>query len=202
MAKSVAPARPGAIPLSGLDVVAPWERMLSGGEAQRIGLARVLLSGASIAVLDEATSALDEAWQAVYYATLKECGLSYVSVAHAPGVRHFHDMCLMFHQAATAVAGSETNWSPHLELVQVPIRSGEVQHDPQAAVAADTVSPSTCLERSDGDVNRGVGLAENRPCRQHANEVEVAGRTARLVALHAQVLRLLRSESNTCAALG
>ena len=46
-----------------LSCVAPWRRILSGGEAQRVGIIRVLLSGAAICVCDESTSALDPALQ-------------------------------------------------------------------------------------------------------------------------------------------
>lgn len=42
-----------------LAVVEDWNRVLSGGEQQRLGFARLLLRRPALAILDEASSALD-----------------------------------------------------------------------------------------------------------------------------------------------
>ena len=44
-----------------LDEEERWDRILSGGEQQRLGFARLLINPPDIVVMDEATSALDEA---------------------------------------------------------------------------------------------------------------------------------------------
>ena len=162
---------------AGLDAVAPWERVLSGGEAQRIGLARVLLSGASIVVLDEATSALDEEWQTVYYSTLRDCGLSYVSVAHAPGVRDFHDMCLVFTRQSQGTNNDSDRVGSRMELHQERI---------EAAIppAGRNVSPHPNAARAAGG-NAGRGDASGAGPTPRA-------RVAALVALHSEILELHR----------
>ena len=57
---------------------------LSGGEKQRVGIARVILADPSILVLDEATSALDSATEAAVQDALEEAskGRTTLMVAH------------------------------------------------------------------------------------------------------------------------
>ena len=78
-----------------LDVVDAWSQKLSGGEQQRLAIARVLLKKPQWLFADEATSALDEAAEAVLYQRMcdlvAEKGGALVSIAHRPGVAAFHN---------------------------------------------------------------------------------------------------------------
>ncbi len=75
-----------------LDTVANWSQRLSGGEQQRLGVARALLARPEWLFLDEATAAIDEAGEAALYRTLierlPETGI--VSIAHREGLEKFH----------------------------------------------------------------------------------------------------------------
>ncbi|MBV9315739.1 MAG: ABC transporter ATP-binding protein/permease [Pseudonocardia sp.] len=75
-----------------LDDEANWSRMLSPGEQQRLGFARILINRPRIAFLDEATSALDEGIENSLYALLccelPDCIL--VSVGHRPTLGPLH----------------------------------------------------------------------------------------------------------------
>jgi putative ATP-binding cassette transporter len=71
-----------------------WSQQLSGGEQQRLAIARVLLRQPRWLFLDEATSALDEASEQALYPMLRELVLSQggalVSIAHRTGVAAYH----------------------------------------------------------------------------------------------------------------
>ena len=59
---------------------------LSEGQAQRLSIARAVLSGAPILLLDEATSALDEQTEKTVLQRLKELpGKTCIAVTHRPG---------------------------------------------------------------------------------------------------------------------
>jgi putative ATP-binding cassette transporter len=76
-----------------LDEAQNWSMQLSGGEQQRLAIARALLHRPDWLFLDEATSALDHATEERVYGLLRErlAGTSIVSIAHRPGVDGFHD---------------------------------------------------------------------------------------------------------------
>jgi vitamin B12/bleomycin/antimicrobial peptide transport system ATP-binding/permease protein len=74
----------------GFEVEVDFAKMLSGGEAQRLAIARVLLGKPRYAVLDEATSALDAENEARMYEALRSLGITLVSVTHHPGVLKYH----------------------------------------------------------------------------------------------------------------
>jgi vitamin B12/bleomycin/antimicrobial peptide transport system ATP-binding/permease protein len=76
-----------------LDDDSNWAQRLSGGEQQRLGFARVLLTRPEIVFLDEATSALDEASETALYKMLREAEWrpTIVSVGHHGSLKRFHD---------------------------------------------------------------------------------------------------------------
>src|SRR5262249_44790517 len=70
-----------------------WDQVLSGGEKQRLGFARLLLDRPDIVVMDEATSALDTESQAKLMTMLgKELpDLAIISVGHRAELEQFHE---------------------------------------------------------------------------------------------------------------
>lgn len=81
---------PALIPRLGEE--AHWNRMLSLGEQQRLGLARALLEAPDYLFLDEATASLDEPSEATLYRLLQDKlpGATIVSIGHRSTLEAFH----------------------------------------------------------------------------------------------------------------
>jgi putative ATP-binding cassette transporter len=107
---------------SKLDEDHPWAQTLSGGEQQRLAIARALLLRPDWLFLDEATSSLDPEAEAELYAVLRRelPGTTVVSIAHRTDVARWHDESLLF----TRVPGEAGRIAPR-----------------QPATAASTAAP-------------------------------------------------------------
>jgi putative ATP-binding cassette transporter len=75
-----------------LDEEDHWNRMLSLGEQQRLGLARALLHAPDFLFLDEATASVDEAAEAKLYRLIAQQlpGTTVVSIGHRSTLQAFH----------------------------------------------------------------------------------------------------------------
>ena len=82
-----------------LDTETTWSQRLSGGEQQRLSLARAFLTKPNWLFLDEATAALDEASEAALYTTLaKELpDTTLVSIGHRATLSAFHARRITLH---------------------------------------------------------------------------------------------------------
>jgi putative ATP-binding cassette transporter len=78
--------------LGELDHADNWQQRLSGGEQQRLAIARVILAKPDWLFLDEATSAMDEAMEAEIYDMLAEKlpRTTIVSIGHRASLAQFH----------------------------------------------------------------------------------------------------------------
>ena len=88
-----------------LDRADNWSQRLSGGEQQRLGVARAFLAKPDFLFLDEATSALDEAGESGLYQALIErlprAGI--VSIAHRSTLDAFHHRRIEMSRGPTGV---------------------------------------------------------------------------------------------------
>ena len=86
-----------------LDTTGQWTQQLSGGEQQRLAMARVLLKQPAWIFADEATSALDEASEKALYekllALVRAQNGGLISIAHRASVSSYHDTIWHFKAA-------------------------------------------------------------------------------------------------------
>jgi ABC-type uncharacterized transport system fused permease/ATPase subunit len=80
----------------GLDNVIIWEQVLSAGELQRLGFARLFFHKPNFAIMDEATSALDLDLERKLMTVCKTNDITLVTVAHRPSLKQYHDSNLHF----------------------------------------------------------------------------------------------------------
>jgi len=75
----------------GLDLTyTEWDDVLSGGEKQRMGWARLFFHSPGFAALDEATSAINVQQEEPLYQAALDRNITLISIAHRPTVRKFH----------------------------------------------------------------------------------------------------------------
>jgi putative ATP-binding cassette transporter len=76
-----------------LDETAHWSNLLSGGEQQRLAIARALIFKPDWLFMDEATASLDVGNEAAIYQELKARlpNTTIVSIGHSPALEQWHD---------------------------------------------------------------------------------------------------------------
>ena len=93
---------------------AHWNRMLSLGEQQRLGIARALLYAPDYLFLDEATASLDEPAEATVYRLLEQrlAKTTIVSIGHRATLAAFHQRRLAFNRDGDHFAVQEAKLTP------------------------------------------------------------------------------------------
>ncbi|GIQ80740.1 hypothetical protein KIPB_001580 [Kipferlia bialata] len=133
-----------------LDTVQPWADMLSGGESQRLGFARLLFHAPQYAILDEATAALPVDLEARLMSLVKERGITCVSVAHRPTCIRCHEQILRVANGTASVMGLEgynTLYPAPATPALVPVAS-HVYETPLDSKAQDDERDSAAAEPS------------------------------------------------------
>lgn len=98
------------------DQVQMWQETLSGGEKQRLAMARLLYHRPAYAVLDECTSAVSADGEVKLYQELHKAGITCLSIAHRPALRRFH--CTAVHFDGGVEKNGRGWWIEDLELQQ------------------------------------------------------------------------------------
>jgi ABC-type Mn2+/Zn2+ transport system ATPase subunit len=101
----------------GWDVVKDWTDVLSGGEKQRVAMARLFHHKPQFAILDECTSAVSIDVEGAMYSYCREQNITLFTVSHCKSLWKYHEYVL---QVSAAVL---LGWHRSTDLVCVRVHS-------------------------------------------------------------------------------
>ena len=92
---------------------------ISGGQVQRIAIARALITCPKVLIMDEATSALDTRSQQVITETIAALGITRISIAHRLATIQMADQIVILERGLPAVQGSWSELKNHGYLARM-----------------------------------------------------------------------------------
>ncbi|TXT08221.1 uncharacterized protein COLE_05145 [Cutaneotrichosporon oleaginosum] len=152
------PAREG-----GWETRKEWKDVLSGGEKQRMGMARLFYHRPKFAVLDECTSAVSTDVEGLMYEHAKSIGITLITISTRASLLKYHNRHLRLGEPTLAPSLSSVNLRDAIGTPSTPLASQGWQLTKLASsTAEEKLEVDKEIERLERVLNVEVDLWEQR----------------------------------------
>ncbi|KAG0209829.1 hypothetical protein BGX28_009935 [Mortierella sp. GBA30] len=116
----------------GWDTVKEWKDVFSGGEKQRMNMARLFYHKPKFAILDECTSAVSSDVEGLMYSHAKDMGITLITISHRPALFKYHLHLLKLtgdhgHWEFSTIGTAEERQSLEKEMATLQAKLDEVE---------------------------------------------------------------------------
>ncbi|KAI9597198.1 ABC transporter transmembrane region 2-domain-containing protein [Syncephalis fuscata] len=135
----------------GWETIKDWKDVFSGGEKQRMNMARVFYHHPKFAILDECTSAVSADVEGLMYNDAKDRGITLVTISHRPSLFKYHKYLLRL------TGDTDGSWTYEQIGTKQELMSVEHEIEELERQLADVSS----LRDRIADINHELELGEN-----------------------------------------
>ncbi|KAG0318880.1 hypothetical protein BG000_004043 [Podila horticola] len=116
----------------GWDTIKEWKDVFSGGEKQRMNMARLFYHKPKFAILDECTSAVSSDVEGLMYNHAKDVGITLITISHRPALFKYHLHLLKLtgdhgHWEFSTIGTAEERQSVEKEMASLQAKLDEVE---------------------------------------------------------------------------
>ncbi|KAF9952703.1 hypothetical protein BGZ72_005991 [Mortierella alpina] len=116
----------------GWDTIKEWKDVFSGGEKQRMNMARLFYHKPKFAILDECTSAVSSDVEGLMYNHAKDMGITLITISHRPALFKYHLHLLKLtgdhgHWEFSTIGTAEERQSLEKEMATLQAKLDEVE---------------------------------------------------------------------------
>ncbi|KAI1321592.1 hypothetical protein EDD11_003072 [Mortierella claussenii] len=116
----------------GWNTIKEWKDVFSGGEKQRMNLARLFYHKPKFAILDECTSAVSSDVEGLMYNHAKDLGITLITISHRPALFKYHLHLLKLtgdhgHWEFSTIGTAEERQSLEKEMASLQAKLDEVE---------------------------------------------------------------------------